>query len=65
MNEYLYYLCTRCFKVALISRVELFECPVCHCDLTKVNDLDATVESLESGKLQMKIWENVVAQEVV
>lgn len=56
MNDYLYYLCAACLKVALISRVELFECPSCHCDLTKVDDLEGMTESLESEKLQMTVW---------
>lgn len=56
--NYIYYICTHCLKVAIISKFVLPTCPACHKRLTVVEDLESMTESLESGKLQMMVWES-------
>lgn len=55
MNDYFYYLCTACANVALISRIALYICPACACDLTPQRDLNAIADDLE-GLHEMVVW---------
>lgn len=62
--NYIYYICTHCWKVAIISKFILPTCPACHKRLTVVEDLESMTESLESGRLQMTVWSEVVKEKM-
>lgn len=56
MTAYIYYICTHCWNVALISRLVIVYCPLCAGKLSVQEDLDSAANGLERKTLELTVW---------